>query len=321
MFKEELNNLERYTQELEAVKNYAKIKEERDSSLKENAQLKDQLNRTEVQLRNKISEIEQLSLQLDKSEAAVKELSVSLDETRKELSSLRDFRMKLPKDTVLSLDETKTHFLKAQEKEIESRVEARLVELEKELRSQMPAMVRQKSLELIKQPELSLEIKEVIDSRAKEVADDCLRDKDRWPDWFKENYFNAVNELVSRKLDTEFERRVRVEAEKRLEQLKAGEWKEYAAAKARALSTGLKGLLGELQGSWCFTCDRCGRNLAIDLRASDIAPLLGGQTINITCTTCLDPAVFPFILSTVQHKVASLTLGTLLELYMSSAPP
>ncbi len=79
--------------------------------------------------------------------------------------------------------------------------------------------------------------------------------------------------------------------------------------KAAALTSSLKDLLKELQGTLRFTCDRCGRRLSIDLSLLDLGLLLGGEAIDITCTTCLDPAPSPFILSTVWHKVVGLKHG------------
>ena len=126
---------------------------------------------------------------------------------------------------------------------------------------------------------------------------------------------------MSRGLNSEFEKRVQAEAERRLDALKAGQWRDYTAHKARGLAVDLKGLVSQLQGTWGFSCDRCGRRLSVDLSLSDVGLLLGGKIIDIACTTCLDPAPFPFILSTVRHKVVSLSLGGLLELYMGGAPP
>ncbi len=321
MFKEGFENLERYTRELEAVKNYAQVKEDRDSLAKEAGQLKGKLGHLEAQLKSEVRKKEELSLRLKKGEAAVKELSTKLDEIGKELSSLRNLSVKLPEGSALSLDEMKSQFLKAEEDEIEGRAKARLGELEKELHSQMPALVYQRLIEIIKHPGLPPEIEEVINSHAKKITDDSLRDMDKWPDWFKEYYSNEVKESVSWGLNSEFENRVQAEAERRLDALKAGQWRDYTAHKARGLAVDLKGLVSQLQGTWWFTCDRCGRRLSVDLSRSDVGLLLGGKIIDIACAACLDPAPFPFILSTVQHKVIGLRLEGLVELYMGSAPP
>jgi chromosome segregation ATPase len=321
VIKDELESMGRYTKELEALKNYALVKEERDSLAKETAQLKNELVQLQAQLESEVSIRKELSSRLSNSEAEVRELSIRLDEARKELSSLRDFKAKLPEGSRRSLVEMRDQFLKSEEAEIERRAKARLAELEKGLRSQMPALVYKRLIDLIRRPTWPPEIEKVIDSRARKIADESLQDREKWPAWFKEHYLNEVKELVSKGLDSEFENRVQTEAERRLDAMKAGEWKEYAGSKARAIASSLKDLLKELQGTWSFTCERCGRRLALEVDPYDIGSLLRGETKEISCTTCVDPAPFPFLLSTVQHKVASLSLEGLLELYMGSAPP
>lgn len=185
----------------------------------------------------------------------------------------------------------------------------------------MPDLAHKRLMRLLESPSWPPEIARVINTTARQIADDTLGARDQWPDWFRSYYLDEVNTLVKQRLATEFERRVQAEVEKRLELMKVGEWKEYAGSKASALASSLKDSLKELQGTWSFTCNRCGRRLSVDLSPSDVALLLGGKTIDIACTTCLDPAPFPFILSTVQHRVVSLSLGGLLELYLGSAPP
>ena len=59
----------------------------------------------------------------------------------------------------------------------------------------------------------------------------------------------------------------------------------------------------------------------LEIGPSEIASLLRGETIDVACTTCSDPAGFPFILSTVPHRVGSLTLERLLQFYLGNAPP
>jgi len=214
----------------------------------------------------------------------------------------------------------RAEFLQAAEDEIERKVKERLKTLKKNMRRRMPNLVHESLIQVLNSSEWPPEVVKVVDSRARQIADGVLGTKDKWPDWFKSYYLDEVNALVNQHLTAEFETRVQAEAEKRLELMKAGAWKEYAGYKARALASSLKHLLKELQGTWSLTCDRCGRRLSVDLSPSDVSLLLGGKTIGITCTTCLDPAPFPFILSTVQHKIISLSLGGLLELYLGSAP-
>ena len=317
MIKDEFKALEKYVKELEALRRYPRTKRERDCLATEVVQLKKKI----AELGSEVSTNNELSSRLTKSEVEVRELASRLDDAQKELLSLKEFKVKFPDSGDLSLEEMRDQFLHAEEGEIERRVKECLAALEKDMRSRMPTLVHESLIQVLNGSEWPPEIAKVIDSSARQVADAMLGARDQWPDWFKNYYLEEVNALVNHRLSAEFETRVQVEAKKRLELMKAGEWKEYTGSKARAIVSSLKDLLKELWGTWRFTCDRCGRGLSVDLSASDIGLLLEGGTIDITCTTCLDPAPFPFILSTVRHKVVSLSLGGLLELYMGGAPP
>jgi len=317
VIKDEFKTLEKHVKELEALRRYPQVKQERDSLAMEVAHLKEKVTVLESEVSNK----NELSSQLSKQEAEIKELAGKLAEVGTELTSLRNFKVKLPDGGELTLDEMRAEFLHAEEEDVERKLKERLQVLKKDIRRRMPNLVHKRLIQTLKSPSWPPEIATVIDTAAREITDGILATRDQWPDWFKSYYLDEVNALVNRYLTAEFERRVQTEAEKQLELMKAGEWKEYACSKARAIASSLKDLLKELQVTWYFTCDRCGRGLSVDLSPSDVALLLEGETIDITCTTCLDPAPFPFILSTVQHKAVSLSLGGLLELYVGSAPP
>lgn len=317
MIKDEFKTLEKHVKELEALKRYPQVKKGRDSLAMEVTQLKEKV----AALESEVSTKNELSSQLSKREAEISELAGKLAETEKELASLRDFKVKLPDGAELTLEEMRARFLDIEEGEIKRKVKERLLKLGKNIRERIPGLVHKRLIQLLESPSWPPEIVRVINSKAGQVSNGILASRDQWPDWFKSYYLKEVDALVSQQLTTEFERRVQAEAEKRLELMKAGEWKEYASSKTRAIASSLKDLLKELQGSWLFTCDRCDQRLSIDLGPSDLGLFLGGGTIDITCTACLDPAPFPFVLSTIRHKVVSLTLGRLLELYMGSAPP
>ncbi len=317
MIKDEFKTLEKHVRELEALRHYPRVKKERDSLAMEVVQLKEKV----AALESEVSTKNGLSSQLSKREAEINELTGKLAEAENELASLRDFKVRLPDDAELTLDEMRARFLHAEEGEIKRKVKERLLKLGKNIRRRMPDLVHKRLIQVLESPSWPPEIVRVIDTTARQIADGIMGARDQWPDWFKSYYLEEVNLLLSQQLTAEFERRVQAEAEKLLELIKAGKWEEYASSKVRVIASSLKDLLKELQGTWWFTCDRCGRRLSIDLSLSDLGLLLGGETIDIACTACSDPAPFPFILSTVRHKVDCLTLGRLLELYMGSAPP
>ncbi|MBI2858065.1 MAG: hypothetical protein HYX90_03205 [Chloroflexi bacterium] len=316
MIKNELEAMERCVHELEAVKNYAVVRSERDSLSAEVAQLRQKVAQLGVQLESEITTKEQLSSQLGKNESEVKELTARLAETQGDLSSLRDFKAKLPDADGLTLAEMKHQFLHAEEKEIEKRVKEGLTVLEEDMRSRMPTLVRENLIQILNSHEWPTEVAKVIDYRARQIADGILGTKDRWPDWFKDRYLEIVTTSVGQRLDAEFEKGVRTETQEHLEVLKAGEWRKYVASKASTLTASLRNLLNELQGTWSFTCDRCDHRVSLDLGPSDLSSLLRGQSMDITCDTCLDPAPFPFILSTIGHSIATLSLEKLVQIYM-----
>jgi hypothetical protein len=316
VIKDEFNTLEKHIKQLEALRRYPRVKRERDSLAMEVVQLKEKV----AVLESELSTQKELSSASSKRQAEINELAGKLAEAGKELTSLRDFKVNLSDCAGLTLDEVRAQLLYAEEDEVDRKVKERLRKLRKNIQGRTPRLVHKRLIQVLESPGWPPEIVRVINNTARQITDDILRATDQWPDWFKSYYLDDVKASVNHHLNTEFEARVQAEAEKRLELMKSGEWKEYAGSKARAISSSLKDLLKELGGKWWFTCDRCGRRLSIDLSPSDLGLLLGGEMIDITCTTCLDPAPLPFILSTVQHKVVNLSLGRLLELYMGSAP-
>lgn len=321
MVQNEFQAIERYTGELEAVRHYRQLKEERESLVAEAAKLKKKVAELETQLKNQDSSIKSLSSHLVEKETEVRELTSHLDDLQQEVSSLRSFKLKLPDGGELTLEGMRDRFLRAEEDEIERRTRERLTALEKDIRRRMPTLVHKRLIQVLKQPSWPLEIAKVIDSTAKQIADSILSAKEKWPEWFKAYYFDEVNALVNQRLTTEFEGRAEEEAERRLEIMKRRQWQEYVASKLMTLAGSIRDLVKELQGPWWFHCDRCGQRLAVNLSPSDMGSLLRGKAIDVTCNTCQEPASFPFVLSTVQHKVASLTLEGLLELYVGSSPP
>ena len=321
MPKDEFKAIEKHIKELEVLKHYPKVKQERDSLATEAAQLRDKVAQLEAQLKSEISTKNELSSHLSKSEAEIRELARKLDEAQKELSSLKEFKVKLPGGSGLTLDEMKTQFLGAQEEEIERRADEQFRQLKRGMRSRMPALVRKELMRVLRSNEWPPEIAQVIDSRARQVADEILTDKERWPEWFTTHYLDQVARAVNSKLDSEFEARVQQEAERRLEAMKAGKWRDYVAEKARVLSASLRGGLQELRGTWQFNCDQCGRPIGVEIGPQEVAAMLRGDRIEVECSTCMDPAAFPFIFSTVPHLLGSLSLEQLLRFYIGKAQP
>ena len=320
MIQNDFKRLESYTKDLEALRAYPRVKEERDSLVAKVTPLKREVAELNRQLRNETSTSKRLLSQLRRSERRLKRATSKLQRVEAELSALKGLKVKISDGQELSLDEMKKRFLRAEEREIKRRVNRRFEELKRNLESQMPGLVLGKLQEILKGDGWPPEIEEAIDSRATLLADRILVDTERWPGPFKAYYLEQVEHLVSEQLDSEFVNRVELEVERRLDALKAGRWKEYTFGKARELAAGLKEAAEELTGTWWFTCDRCGRRLALDIGPSEIGLLLRAETVEVACTACQDPADFPFVLSTVPHRVANVTLEDLLQVYLGEPP-
>ena len=320
MIKNELEKTDKYVQELEALQNYAQVKAERDSLASEAAHLKEEVEQLTARVETEASMRKKLSSQLKKNESETEELRSKLGKAEKERSSLKDFKVKLPTGSGLTLEQMKEQFLQAQAQEIEAKTKERLEVLEKERRRQMPNLIKKEFTRVLNIGNWPPEIEKVVSSHASRLADELLRDKEKWPDYFKNYYHQQVTEAVAKELDQEFTNRVEAEARNRLEEMKTGEWERYRVAKARELAVDLRAMGSQLQGTWYFTCDRCGQRLPIEIGPSEIAQLLAERTVDVTCSACSDMAPPPFFLNTIPHKVLAFTLEDLLQWYFGEPP-
>jgi predicted nuclease with TOPRIM domain len=120
-------------------------------------------------LESEVSTKNKLSSQLSKRETEINELAGKLVEAEKELTSLRNFKVKLPDSAGLTLDEVRVRFLHAEEDEIRRRVKERLRKLEKNIRGRMPGLVHKRLIQLLEYPSWPPEIARVIDTIAKPI--------------------------------------------------------------------------------------------------------------------------------------------------------
>jgi hypothetical protein len=308
--------IERYLQELEALRYYARVRTENDSLLRQVDQLTKSAESQTAKAKSEASLNQKATSQLRKEEAEVKELSRKLGEVEAELSSIRNFQTKVLGTGGATLKEMKEQFLRAQASEIESKVKERARALELETHSRMPALIQEELRRVLASGDQPSEIRTIIDARARQLAEDMLRSNDTWPEWFRDYYLKQVNDSVTKGLAGEFDTKVKAEAQNKIEALKSSEWQRYVAAKAARLTTDLGSLLRELQGTWWFACDRCERRLGVAFGPSEVARLVGQGTVDVTCSSCLDPGVFPFFLNSVPHKVTVVSLQDLVLLYL-----
>jgi len=282
--------------------------------------LEEQVRQLAAQLTSEAYTRQKTASQLKKREAEIRNLTCKLGDAQQELSALHDFQAKLPEGEV-TLKKLQERFLRAQTKEIESRTRKRVKELSKGIESQMPALVEKEFRRVLNSPNWPPEIEKAVSTQAAQVADNILRNKMKWPDWFKDYFIEQLEEVLDKQLNEEFEDRVNAEAQNRLEAISTGHWEQFSAEKVRQLSTDLRAMASQLQGEWRFTCDRCQRRISLEIGPTEMAQLLEDRAVDVMCSSCLDPAPPPFILSVVPHKVASLALADLLRGYLGTDPP
>lgn len=278
--KDEFKAIERYLKQLEALKNYDKVK-------RQSQELKAKVTQVEARLSQMQAEKDKLeneSLLKERAEEEVSRLREALDHAERELSTLRGVQVMLD-GAKLTLEEAMQQFVQAEELEIRARLEKEFEELKKDFEVRMPQLVYQKLVTILKGPEWPPEIAQVIEGKAEQRAQG--------------------------RLDDEFQRKVGDEAAARLEELKRGQWKRFVQEQASRLSRGIRPLVAELRGPWVLLCDRCGRRVTVTVSGREMAILLKGGLV-AECPDCTDfnlPPHGPFT----PHKIPGSALEDFIE--------
>ncbi len=251
-----METVERYLQELEAIKNYPQLEQER----------------------------RKLSQQVEK-------LNADLDKALKEVSSLKSLKANL-RGADMTLEQARLDFIRAQDAEIEARVAERFEKLKSDYESKMPQLVYERLCDTLTQAAWPEEIARPIDIEAKKKADAFLHDQNDWPQWFRKFYEDEVRKKVNAGLNQEFNTRVEAaamaSAQRKLNQLVNAEWPKWYRAnvepKLAELETKITdNALHLLRGPWVFTCDQCGTSFNAELTAAEIEKLLRAGQISIAC--------------------------------------
>jgi hypothetical protein len=262
-----MENTERYLQELEAIKNYAEVKRDKEKLAQEN-----------------------------------KELRANLDGALKEGSSLRSSKAKLD-GAEMTLEEARLDFIRAQDAEVEKRAADRFDKLKADYESKLPQLVYERLGDTLKQPRLPQEIAKLIDTEANQKADAILRQENTWPQWFKKLCDDAVKKKVSAGLNQEFDARVETaataRAQQKLTELTDIQWPAWYGANIEPRIAELEskiyvGVFELLKGPWVLTCDRCATNFTTELTVEGIEQMLRTGQIKVACTnpSCEDTGFF-----------------------------
>jgi hypothetical protein len=251
-----IDSIEKYIQELEAIKNYSQVRQERDDLSQE-----------------------------------VEELKANLGHALEEINSLKSSKANLD-GADMTLEEARLHFLQMQDAEVEKRAADKFERLRADYESKMPELVYQRLCDILGQPAWPEEIAKLIDTEARKKAYAILQHQESWPPWFKKLYDGEVEKKVSGGLNEEFNARVETAAEtrarQRLNELIATHWptwhRENVEPRIVELEHKMRAdALQLLRGPWTFVCDRCDTSFNTKLTAGDIEQLLKTGHIKITC--------------------------------------
>ena len=280
-----LEKVEQYIRELEAIKFYSQVREERDRLLAENSELKKKVQELEEKKKKLASELEKLGEEVAK-------LREERERALKELETLKQVRLRSQDGRELGLEEAREEFLRDMEAEVQRRVEEGCRAALSEFEAQKPKLVYEELLRLLASPSPPPEIKERIEAEVNRRVEGILRERERWPDWFKKLYSEEVQKGVKEGLDEEFRRRAEERAEQlargRLQRLVAEEWprwyRENVEPGLRRLEEKIrKNALALLVGPWTVPCDKCGTRLQVSLE-DQIGSLLSLGYAYVPCS-------------------------------------
>lgn len=294
-----LEAIEEYIRDLEALKHYPEVKQQRDKLVEENAELEDRVSGLEKEVEGLKAELADESEMRKVAEeglraktALAEKMGAERDKVSKELNALKEFEFKSTGGRNLTLEQAREEFLKGKEIEIERRASEKFEVLRADLDAKMPGLVHDKLVETLGKRPWPKEIASAVEAKAREIADGVLQDKERWPSWFEKYYLDEVRVGVSAGLDAEFERRVEdgatERAEVKLKQLMTIEWPRWLETNVKPKLSDLEAkikenAIGMLRVPWRIRCDRCGTEQDIELTERGISDLLSGGHVEKEC--------------------------------------
>lgn len=306
---DELKETERYFQRLTELENYPELKHERDELKEENLGLEERVSQLEGKIMDQAGEIDGLKAtlgeELKRRKGAeeklefetdrVKELRTEIENLKKEIGSLRLYKLRFTNDKELTLEQAKAEFIEAQEEEIKNRTNERFLELKSDYEARMPKLVRERLIELLSKSPRPNYIEGVIGAEAKKMSDAILYHSEKWPDGFKTFFTKEVNEKVKNAINSEFNARVEREASRRaVEKLTALEREEWPRWYRENVEPRLReNALKQLVGPWDIPCDKCGAVRKVSLEDC-VGNLLNLGYTEVGCSNpaCRDWGVF-----------------------------
>lgn len=303
-----LDKIDQYIRELEAIKNYNKVKAENERLSAEVRKLRSKNESLKNEVSAKKNEIEMLRRELSAKEEEIQRLSREVEELSSRVRELEELKALADGK---SLKEALELFLKVKEEEVEKKAR----ELFEKLRSEWES--RKKPKEVSKEALKALKaIIEATGSGLKLVPVEAAEAG------LVEEVEKLLRKEVERRLDEESERK----SLEKLERLKSMEWpawfsswyKERVEPQINRLESEIRqNAIKALRGPWNLNkrCDRCGTPLPspVTLTDQEIEELLRSGSVSVECQNpnCLDYILYP-ILPAGRHRV-SITLRELIR--------
>lgn len=278
---DELKETERYFQRLTELENYPELKHERDELKEENLRLEERVSELEGKIRDQAGEIDGLKAtlgeELKRRKGAeeklefetdrVKELRAEIESLKKEINSLRIYKLRFTNGKEVTLEQAKAEFIKAHEEEIEKRANESFLKFKSDYEAKMPKLIHGRLLELLSKRPRPDYIEGVIGVEAKRMSDEILYHPEKWPDGFKGFFAKELNEKLKNAINSEFNARVVKEASRmaieKLAVLKREEWPRWCSENIEPRLRDLESRVGEnalkqLMGPWHVPCEKCG---------------------------------------------------------------
>jgi len=306
-----LDKVDQLIKELEAIKNYDKVKKERDEAVTRIAEQQAELALKEKSITRALEEQKTMKQKLNEKEDRIKalenEIKTKDDESQKLKSQDEELKARAKELEELkattegkALKDAEIAFLRAKEEETKREAEKLFQDMKKSWgSSEKPKEVLNEAIRWLKltveglaRPGSALFLKEVVEAGLPEKVEEILRSE------------------VQRRLDVEFTSRVEARAQQvadeKLNYLKSVEWPAWQQTNVMPKiieleSKILTGAIRALRGPWKITCERCGSQQSVELTAEGVRGLLAQGHVLIDCTNpnCTDAVLF----RTVRHKI------------------
>ena len=288
-----LDKIDQYIMELQAIKDYDNVREEKADALKKVEMLENQLSAEKDKVQTLSNEVEELRRKQREKEEETKSsrqtLKVKDDETRKIIQEANDFKKRIAELEGLeamvegkTLSDAETSFLKAKEEEVSRKADALFQKMKLDWqRSSKLGEVRNDAIRLLKL---------IIGSIGK--AKRVLVQKEVTDSGIYRDVVEFLNSEVQRRIDDEFKRRVEsaseYKANEKLEALKSVEWpawyKMNVEPKIGELESMIRTQILDLMvGIWNIRCDKCGTEQSMQLSPFGIEKLLSEGKILFEC--------------------------------------